>query len=312
MSPLVFAGPASVAAAGVAWKRSHDQSPAVQQWQPTTLRGRRLGALHTRTGGDGERVVVLLHGLVATGDIFGLDFDALAAEATLVVPDLLGFGRSLDEARSTFTIGDHLDALDAMVDELGANGRPIVIGAHSMGAAVAIAWAARRGTQVRAVKCWGAPAYPEASDIQAVLANTGLMAKLLAGNDRVAHAACYLNCNNRNLAGWLAAVATGKLPVPIARKASLHTWPAYRDAIEDVVAGTNWTDLAQTLARNKTSVAMTWGTDDPIGNRELARSLVGVDVHTVENADHHLPLTHSGICLAQLRSALSSPEATLD
>ncbi len=306
MNALALAGSAGVAAAASVWKRRHDRSPAVRQWQPSTLPGRRVGSLHVRTGGAQGPVVVLLHGLVATGDIFGAAFDTLSEQATLVVPDLLGFGRSLDEARSTFTIEDHLDALDAALDELGVGEHPIVIGSHSMGAAVAVAWAARRGRQVRAVLCWGPPVYSDASDVDAALADTGLMARLFAGSDRVARAACRLNCTNRRLAGWFAAAVTPALPIPIARKASLHTWPAYRDAVEDVVAGTNWTDLAQALAKTNTAVTMTWGDNDPIGDRSVARSLAGVDLHAVADADHHLPLTHSGVCIDQLRAALES------
>ena len=132
------------------------------------------------------------------------------------------------------------------------------------------------------------------------------MTRLFAGSDQIAQAACRLNCNNRNLAGWLAA-AMPKLPTPIARKASLHTWAPHRDAIEDVAAGTNRTDLAQPLADSDTTVTMTWGTGDPIGDRAVARSLVGIDVKTVDGADHHLPLTHSSICIDQLRTSLERP-----
>ena len=46
------------------------------------------------------------------GDIFGAGFDRLAERHRVVVPDLLGFGRSLDEARTAFSVEAHLDALD--------------------------------------------------------------------------------------------------------------------------------------------------------------------------------------------------------
>ena len=78
-----------------------------------------------RHGGSANPVVVLLHGLVATGDVFGAAFDPIADQATLVVPDLLGFGRSLDDSRERFTPDDHLDALDEMLDALGLAARPV-------------------------------------------------------------------------------------------------------------------------------------------------------------------------------------------
>jgi pimeloyl-ACP methyl ester carboxylesterase len=45
--------------------------------------------------GSGERAFVLLHGLVTSSDTFGSSYDRLASYARLVVPDLLGFGRSM-------------------------------------------------------------------------------------------------------------------------------------------------------------------------------------------------------------------------
>lgn len=310
MNPALLFAPA----VGIAWTIRHFGSQAVRRWRPSTLPGRRIGELHVRSGGASEPVVVLLHGLVATGDIFGAAFDSLASNATLVVPDLLGFGQSLDETRSTFTIDDHLDALDEVLAELGIESQPIVVGAHSMGASLAVAWSARRGSQVQSVICWGPPVFRGGSDIDAALAQSSLMARLFAGSNRVARAACRISCSNRTVAGWLAASVTPELPVAIARKASLHTWPAYRDAISDVVGETDWTALAETLADNNTDVAMTWGIDDSIGDLDLARSLTGVSVREVQGAGHHLPLTHSSVCIDQLLASLrdlepSTPES---
>lgn len=87
---------------------------------------------------------------------FGAEFDPLANDGTLIVPDLLGFGRSLDESLRDFSAERHLDALDHLLDELGVGDRPVVVGAHSMGCALALRWAARRGGQIRRIVGWGA------------------------------------------------------------------------------------------------------------------------------------------------------------
>ncbi len=285
------------------WKYRHHTSIAVDQWQPPTIPRRTIGDLSVRTTGDGDPIVVLLHGLVASGDIFGAAFETLADPHTLIIPDLLGFGDSLDETRSTFNVEDHLDALDAVLTQLEAGDRPLVIGAHSMGSAIAMAWAARLGPKVQRVVCWGPPVYPNGAAVDTALADTGIMARLFAGNTRLAQLVCQANCNHRYLAGWAASAASPALPVPIARKASLHTWPAYRAAIEGVVSATEWPDLARTLDRNGTAVELVWGEHDPIGNRELARSLAGVEIRIVPGADHHLPLSHSPLCVEQLLRA---------
>ena len=149
----------SAAAYGAWWSCRHRSSPAVAGWRASSIPRRQTGRLSVRTFGGGDNVVVLMHGLIATGDIFGGVFDQLADRNTLVVPDLLGFGRSLDESRQRFDPEDHMDALDEMLDPLALDDRPLVIGAHSMGSDLALRWAQRHQPRVQRVVCWGAPIY---------------------------------------------------------------------------------------------------------------------------------------------------------
>lgn len=284
------------------WILRHRRSDVVRRWRAPHPGGRSVDGLYFRTAGDGDTVFVLLHGLVATGDVFGAEFDTLANEGKLVVPDLLGFGRSLDETRSTFGAEQHLDALDRLMDELGVGSRPIVVGAHSMGSALAVRWAERRGIQIRRVVGWGAPVYRNAAQVEEEVASMGTMARLLAGNTRAAELACKLNCRHRKPAGWLAALAAPEIPVQIARAASLHTWPAYRDAMSDVVGGTDWAHVTRRVFANGTTIELTWGDGDAIGDRGFAGTLPGVRVTVVPGSGHHLPMAHPGRCLEQLRT----------
>lgn len=286
------------------WTLRHCRSAAVQAWTPSHLDVVRAGPLHVRTGGSTGPVVVLLHGLVANGDIFGAPFDSLAESSTLVVPDLLGFGRSLDEQRSSFTADEHLDALDAMLEDLGLTHRSLIIGAHSMGVALAVRWAARHGARCEAVVGFGAPVYPDAAAVHDTIADTGLMARAFVANTRWAQAACRLNCRHRRIAGLFAAAAAPELPTCIARAASLHTWPAYRDAIDDVISATDWSKVLTELAADGTSVELVWGSEDRIGDRSFAATLPGASVAGIDNADHHLPLTHPTRCVERLASHL--------
>ena len=103
------------------WALRHGQSPAVTAWTPSQLHGEKPGELFARTGGDHNTAVVLLHGLVSTGELFGANFDQLAEGNRLVVPDLLGFGRSIDHSRESFSPEAHLEALDELADPLGCS-----------------------------------------------------------------------------------------------------------------------------------------------------------------------------------------------
>lgn len=306
MTPAVRRSALVAAAAGGWWHLRQRQSRAVQSWRPSTLPGRRAGPLHVRAAGSGHDTVVLLHGLVATGDIFGDHFDQLAANANLVVPDLLGFGRSLDEKRASFSPDDHLDALEAALRDLGLADMPLRIGAHSMGSALAMRWIQRDTTPITSVVCFGPPVYRTSDAIDRTIASSGLMARAFVTNTRWARAACHLNCSHRRLAGIVATAASPQLPVPIARSASLHTWPAYRDAMDQLIRDTDWEDALRRASNADIPVAVLWGEHDRIGDHDYASTLPHVEIHTVQEAGHHLPMTHPALCLEHL-ARLSTP-----
>ncbi|MFA9565202.1 MAG: alpha/beta fold hydrolase [Acidimicrobiales bacterium] len=242
---------------------------------------------------------MLLHGLVATGDIFGRDFDT-PADSVVVVPDLLGFGRSLDETRTDFEPEAHLDALDQMLIDLDLADRPLVIGAHSMGAALALRWAARRGAGVERIVCWGAPVYADADAVDEALVSTGVMARLFAADTRWARRACEWNCRHRTAAGWLAAALAPSMPVTIARAASLHSWPAYRDSMAHLVGDTDWRDLAARVTGTGTSLQFVWGEADRIGDRRYLQESTGLHPLVVRGDGHHLPMTRAAWCASQV------------
>ena len=136
------------------------------------------------------------------------------------------------------------------------------------------------------------------------------MARLFALDTGWAERACAISCRHRTAAGWLTAALEPTLPVPIARAVSLHTWPAYRDAMRHLVIETDWHDHLARLDANETSVELVWGTKDKVGDREFGRSLAstasGTTVTLIANANHHLPMTHPGICLNQLTRAITT------
>lgn len=141
------------------WFVRHRRAPAVRRWRPGGGRHERLGVLSARTAGGGAGAVVLLHGLVGSGDFFGADYDRLADKRRLLVPDLLGFGRSLDRQRRNHSLAAHLSALDEMLVAAGLAHAPLAVGGHSMGGVLALHWAASRADQVHEVVTWGAPLY---------------------------------------------------------------------------------------------------------------------------------------------------------
>lgn len=48
--------------------------------------------------------------------MFGADYEQLGSANRVVIPDLLGFGRSIDEQRRALEADDHMDALDELLE----------------------------------------------------------------------------------------------------------------------------------------------------------------------------------------------------
>lgn len=288
-------GAAITGAAASVWGTTHRRSRAVIRWRPSVLPGQRYGSLFARFGAGVGEPTVLLHGLVSTGGIFGAEYDSLTTQGPVVVPDLLGFGGSMDHERDDFGPVAHLDALDELMAELGLGDRQFSIGAHSMGSPLAMRWAARHPARVRRVVCWGAPAYRSEEAAFETIASSGMMARLFVLDTGVAERACAMSCRHRSAAGWLTALSEPTLPVPISRAVPLHTWPAYRDAINGLVLKTDWNSLLPAVAE-RAQVKLTWGDRDSVGEPEFAAALLDRAVEIVDHADHHLPLTHDKRC----------------
>lgn len=60
--------------------------------------------------------MILLHGLTARGNYFGASYDQLTDHVQLVIPDLAGFARSLDERGDDYSLQVRLTALYLQLD----------------------------------------------------------------------------------------------------------------------------------------------------------------------------------------------------
>jgi pimeloyl-ACP methyl ester carboxylesterase len=95
--------------------------------------------IHVRTGGSGP-AVVLLHGFGDTGDMWAPLAARLAADHTVVVPDLRGMGRSSRPAGG-YDKKSQAGDIRAVLAKLGIE-KSAVVG-HDIGTMVAYAYAAR-------------------------------------------------------------------------------------------------------------------------------------------------------------------------
>src|SRR6059058_6115880 len=97
-----------------------------------TLHGNRVSY---RSAGDGEEVVVLIHGITGSADTWAEVIPALAEEFTVLAPDLLGHGHSA-KPRGDYSLGAYASGVRDLVAALGHD-RATVVG-HSLGGGIAM------------------------------------------------------------------------------------------------------------------------------------------------------------------------------
>ena len=260
------------------------------------------GALHTRDLGVGTSGVVLLHGLGASNAYWGAAYDTLAETGRLVVPDLLGFGRS-PRPPSGYTLAEHVDALVTVLDERGLTG-PIVVGAHSFGCLVALALAERCPNRVAAVVGFCPPLYPDQASAGKLIGGLGWLEHQLVNNEPWAEITCNCVCKHRRTAAVIASLIRPGLPAVIRRDGVRHSWASYSESFREISSATQ---SRRWLANIHVPVQLVAGSEDPVTDlvylRELAGLLPYVALTTCNGADHDLPLTHATDAVAVITRA---------
>ena len=254
-------------------------------------------------GVDGPPVL-LLHGLVGSGMYWGGAYEVLAGQHRLVVPDLLGFGRS-PHPDSGYGPDDHARAVVSCLDALGAR-RPAVVVGHSLGSLVALRLAATFPQRVRAVVGFGPPLYPDRATARRLAARTGAMARLFVGSP-FAHAACRWVCDHRDLAARLSVWSHPLLPRLVAADGVRHSWASYSQTLERVILAA---DASHWLDELVIPVHLVAGHSDRALDMPFLASLAtrhpNVDLQTWPGR-HDLPLAQPQRCLELIAQVASQP-----
>lgn len=296
-----------------AWTAAHLTSSAVHDWRPGAGESRAAGRLQVRTFGSGTPVVVLLHGMAAAGDCFGVGFDPLGDHATVVVPDLLGFGGSTTSP-GPLTATDHLDALDEALEALGLGDRPLVVVGHSMGGALALCWAARHTPRVRAVVTLCAALYRTRDEADRRVRQMGTAEALLAGDGPLPETLCGWMCRHRALASWFAVAIRPGLPVTVARSAVKHTWDSYHGSLDGCLRSGDWEPALEELSAAGIPITLVEAARDPVPvpgrAAAFAAALPAVRHEQHPTARHLLPLSDASWCAARIAVAGDLDRAT--
>ena len=222
--------------------------------------------------------------------------ETLAYHRRVLAPDLLGFGRS-PRPRVQYTLEDHLQSLDALLESAGLGGTPVHLVGHSMGAILAVELAARHPGAFRGVTLVGLPYFPSAQQARAHVAQFGLLGRLTLGQYWGANALCVAM-------GWLRPMLLrtlpylpGKLPTAVVREALRQDFAAFSRSLQNVVVSHRLDGAIDRLSQRR--VLLIHGSKDraaPISNvRQLVQGVPRWELVEAPDLAHNVPLQDPGL-----------------
>jgi pimeloyl-ACP methyl ester carboxylesterase len=229
--------------------------------------------LRVQDGGSGEPVLLLLHGLGATGDVWEGWQTLLARRwpGRWLAPDLPGHGGSRPLASYTF------DTLAAAVAGIAGGGAHTVVLGHSLGGVVGLALASGRfPVQVQAVTGLGIKVAWTREELDRAQAAARRPPAWFGSREEAA--ARYLRISG--LAGLLAADA------PAVDAGLREEHGRWRLAMDPGAFAVGAPDMARLLARSRAPVTLARGEHDAMNtNEQLTR--LGVPVVTLPRLGHN-------------------------
>lgn len=281
------------------------------RWAPPSGSSERP-VLAVRRLGQGTPATVLLHGMFASGRYWGAAYDRLADHGALVVPDLAGFGRSV-EADAGFGPDDHADLVARTIREAGAGGQPVVVGAHSLGCLVAVHLARRHPDLVAGIVAFSPPLYGDEASARHHLARANALLGLFILSPAVSEAVCGWMCAHPELAARIGRWVRPDLPDPLAEDRFRHTYRSYSQTLAQVVVSAG---AAAEVGELAVPVHLVAGAGDTLLDHgflnELAERHTHVRLSVWPHGEHELPLTASDHCVAAIRQLRDrvAPRAT--
>ena len=231
------------------------------------------GGLRVQQGGSGEPVLLLLHGLGATGDVWDGWRPLLARRwpGRWLAPDLPGHGGSRPLPDYTF------DTLAAAVADIASGGGRTVVLGHSLGGVVGLVLASGRfPVPVHAVIGLGIKVAWTRQELDRAQAMAHRPTAWFASREEAA--ARYLRISG--LAGLVAADS------PAVNAGLREEHERWRLAIDPGAFAVGAPDMAQLLARSRALVTLARGEHDAMSTSEqLAR--LGVPAVTLPGLGHN-------------------------
>ncbi|PYT06686.1 MAG: hypothetical protein DMF49_10420 [Acidobacteria bacterium] len=261
-------------------------------------------ALHyRRIGPDSAPAVLFLHGITESHRYFASRLAGLAGPFHLVLPDLPGFGLSPKPVVS-YRIDLFVDAIRAFVEEGELSERPLHLVGHSLGAILALEYAARYPEQVGRIVLLSLPRFSDPETAREIFwSGSPSYRKLLQQHSLKA------NLSQLRRTGLVPALRNAwGIPLEVLSDCRLFTFQSLTSTLENCLLNHS-VEPALDRAPHVPTLLL-HGEKDQVAPfhrvAELPREHPHMLLRSFPSGGHHVLHTHAGDCGALIRSHLSS------
>lgn len=252
--------------------------------------------------GAGHSTIVFLHGLAGSSASWGKPFRQLAPQHRVLLVDVLGFGHSPKPVMG-YTLPDHIAALEATLEHQGVDKLCLV--GHSMGALLALAFAAQYPNRVKLLVLMALPWYTSAADARRKIAQQSVFNRWLALDTPLAHLACTVMCHLRP---WLIPLMPRLLkdvPPEVARDTLRHNWLSYSRSMQHLIIEARPADWLKSYPGP--TLFIQGLQDETAPCAAVAAGVACLDNATLETVDagHHMVFTHADALAARVARAMA-------
>jgi len=256
--------------------------------------------LYAVEAGTSGPQVIFLPGLGATTRYWQGHLTALEQSHRVLLVDPLGFGQS-PKPWTHYTVERHVAALHHVLDQRA----PFTMVGHSMGALLALAYAARYPKQVERLVLISMPYFGSKEKALDYIGSQSALYRLLLTNTALAAVTCMIT---RRVFGRLLPYLRPDLPREVAADIVKHTWRSFTSSLWEVIYSGSATQAVEALD-GRIPVFCLHGDQDRVAPLDGVLTLAGKRhnwrVQVLPGVDHHPLYRTPDICLRAIESALA-------
>ena len=259
---------------------------------------------YVASGTEGSHVI-FLHGLGGTTRYWQGRLGALEKSHRVLLVDLLGFGKS-PKPWARYTVERHIEALHQTIAEHA----PFTLVGHSMGAMLALAYAARYPEQVERVILISLPCFGGREQALGYYRNGPIPERWYLTNKVLAAMTCMIT---RRVFGRVLPYVQRNLPREVVADTVKHHWLSFTSSLWEVIYDYDLKQDADALGDRIPIICLHGDRDQsaPLeGMLKLAEGRPEWKAHILPGVDHHPLLRAHPACLRAIESALEPNTAS--